>query len=132
MPILYWKENYKIGVPEIDEQHQYLIGAINDLHEAISKGHGHDYSEKVLSKLIDYVEFHFSAEENLMEKVEYPEMEEHCLEHLLLKSRVLAFQKRFKEEREPLSEDLMLFLRDWLENHITVVDKKIGSYLSNS
>ncbi len=93
---------------------------------------GHDYSEKVLSKLIDYVEFHFSAEENLMEKVEYPEMEEHFFEHLLLKSRVLAFQKKFKEESEPLSEDLMLFLRDWLENHITVVDKKIGSYLSNS
>lgn len=132
MQMMVWTENYEIGIPEVDEQHQHLISVVNDLHEAILKGQGQDYLENVLNKLIDYVEFHFSTEEKLMEKVEYPEMGEHCFEHLGLKSRVLAFQKKFKEESEPLSEDLMLFLRYWLENHITVVDKKIGSYLQNS
>jgi hemerythrin len=132
MPLFIWNENYKIGVPEIDKQHQYLMGAAHDLHEAILNGHGHDHIEKVLNKLVDYVEFHFSTEEDLMKKVEYPETDEHCLEHLSLKTRIIYFRQKFTEGSEPLSEYLMLFLRDWLENHITVVDKKVGSYLSNS
>ena len=38
MAFFEWDDNYSVGVAEIDQQHQRLIGLINELHEAMTQG----------------------------------------------------------------------------------------------
>ena len=35
MSLLDWRDEFRIGIAEVDHEHQVLIGLINDLHAAL-------------------------------------------------------------------------------------------------
>ena len=66
-----WKNDYCIGVEEIDVQHRKLLSIVNEFYD-VAVGHPADYPIKVgrcLKKLTDYTHYHFEAEEMLMERL---------------------------------------------------------------
>ena len=73
-PALRWDEGLRLGVEEIDAQHQALLGHCNELVEAIRQGHGAEALGKTMAKLRDYTATHFAAEERYMERIGYPEL----------------------------------------------------------
>ena len=40
MALIQWNDSLKVGVAEIDKQHQKLVDMINDLHDAMRQGQG--------------------------------------------------------------------------------------------
>ena len=70
-------ETLVTGNEMIDSQHKELIGRINQLLESCEDGQGKIKAVKMLDYLLDYTEFHFSAEEKLQEEMEYPGIKEH-------------------------------------------------------
>ena len=80
---------------------------------------------------VDYVKFHFAEEEKLMNKINYPEIEEHRVLHGKLTSHVVAILLRLKSEQEVSIYELRSFLKDWWNEHIGEEDRKIGRYLSS-
>ena len=64
-------ETLVTGNDMIDSQHKELIGKINQLLESCEDGQGKVKAVKMLDYLLDYTEFHFSAEEKLQEEIEY-------------------------------------------------------------
>ena len=65
-------ETLVTGNEMIDSQHKELIDRINQLLESCEDGQGKIKAVKMLDYLLDYTEFHFSAEEKLQEEIEYP------------------------------------------------------------
>ncbi len=123
MALLTWNSSqYSVGVKSIDGQHSVLFGLINDLHEAMRKGQGQSQTGPLLSKLVDYTETHFTAEEEMMADADYPGLADHKLKHRDLIKQVQDFSSRLEKGEAALSLDLMNFLRDWLTNHIQKVD----------
>ena len=35
MTLLEWRDDFRIGIAEVDHEHQLLIGLINDVHAAL-------------------------------------------------------------------------------------------------
>jgi hemerythrin len=66
MPIFLWKKSYEIGIAEIDNQHRNLVGIINELSDAMMNRKGYIIVPKILEKLVDYIQFHFTTEEEIM------------------------------------------------------------------
>lgn len=130
MPLMEWDNSYSVGVAEFNEQHKKLFGLINTLNDAMKAGKSKDALGDVLKGLIDYTATHFAAEEKMMLTHDYLQTQMHKGEHDKLVKQVLKLQDEFKAGKMMLSMEVMNFLKDWLNTHIAVSDKKYGSFFN--
>ena len=72
MAFMDWTDEFSVGIPEIDADHQQLLKLLNDLHEAVETKAGDEVLEKVLDALLLYVSYHFAHEEGLFLRTKYP------------------------------------------------------------
>ena len=125
-----WNENLSVGVPSIDEQHKAPLGLLNELFDATQAGRGQAVLGKVLKELGDYTVYHFQYEESLFAQTGYSAAPEHNKEHDELTKLVQVLRQKYEDgASEILSEELLKFLRRWLDMHIMGSDKKFGPYL---
>lgn len=129
MPLFIWKPSYELGIPEIDLDHRQLVGLINELYEAMKQGQGYELMNQILDRLIDYVGKHFAAEEGFMRAAHYPGMFDHEKEHQQFRASILEMDMRRRAGNAPPSIELLTYLKNWLSNHVTTVDKELGRYL---
>jgi hemerythrin len=129
MPIFLWKKSYEIGIAEIDNQHRNLVGIINELSDAMMNRKGYIIVPKILEKLVDYIQFHFTTEEEIMRETKYPALDEHCQEHLSMTTKVLEFKRSYAKDHEINTGEVLNFLCDWLKEHIVVSDKKLRAHI---
>lgn len=122
--MLEWKEEYSLGLQEIDNQHIKLIELINRLYDAFIKRQQSDEVIKVIVELSEYIDVHFSTEEVYFKRFNYAETTEHIKEHHFFIEKVKEFQTQVKENKGRYVFNIINFLQDWLVNHITVTDKK--------
>lgn len=127
-----WNDNLSVGVPSIDRQHKVLISLINDLHDAIEQGNGASQAKPILKKLINYAKAHFIYEESLFKGKNYTEEEEHLESHQKIKTKLSELKDKSENKDFDLSEELMVFLKNWLNNHILKEDMSYSEILVNS
>jgi hemerythrin len=131
--IVEWATRYKIGIPVIDEQHKKLINMTNDLYMACRGGVGaaNAYFRTTVRKAVDYVRFHFSTEEKILERISYPGITAHKKEHEDFVKEILRQVQAFEEGKQFVPNNFVRFLRDWVLTHIAVSDKQYAEYLLN-
>lgn len=117
-----WNDKLSVGVPSIDRQHKVLIGLINELHAAIEAGKGASEAKGILNKLINYAKAHFIYEESLFMGQDYEAAHEHLASHRNIESTLSELKKKSSSPDFDLSEELMHFLKNWLNNHILKED----------
>jgi hemerythrin len=127
MAVFNWNSSYSVNVKRFDDDHQKLFAVINDLQEAMQSGKGSQVIERVVGELESYTRFHFSGEEALMAKTNYPSLPIHRLEHQKFIQTVAKFRT---EEITSQSIAALLFLRDWLINHIKRTDKQYSAHFN--
>lgn len=121
-----WRDNYKIGVSQLDQQHKLLITTTEDLLKALNKN-DRKYYKQAMDFLKDYVVVHFSAEEMYMEKVGYKGLAKHkklhaeFAEELHQQELTLIRSHYAKADARELAD----MLTRWLIYHIMREDKKI-------
>jgi hemerythrin-like metal-binding protein len=126
MPFFVWTEKLETGIPKIDQQHRHLVDMINEIADASSdtnpdlKGAAVD---KSISRLIDYTVYHFQTEEDLFKSSQYGDAEAHKKEHEKLRLSATDLYGRYAKG-DDVSDELLVFLKKWLENHIIVSDMK--------
>ncbi|MBV8444141.1 MAG: hemerythrin family protein, partial [Hyphomicrobiales bacterium] len=96
MTILSWRDDYRIGIKEIDAQHQYLFDLINELHSAHATSFSRNQVSLALTKLIAYAEEHFVREEALMSANSYPKLDQHRQIHEALVSSIFDLNEKFQ------------------------------------
>ena len=124
-----WKQQYSVGIPSIDAQHQNLFGIAHELYEAMSAGKGKAALARILDRLVQYTVVHFAHEERLMRQNEYPDLAKHQVEHAALTQKVSQFQQDFQAGHVTMTVQLLHFLKDWLEHHIQGSDKAYAPHL---
>ena len=129
-PLLEWSDALAVGHPEIDRQHQILIGIANRLNEAMKLGQGHRQVGEILKELVNYTIEHFGFEEKLMERTGYRERPAHLEKHRKLIADVKEFQRKFESGETAVAVKLAAFVRDWLVNHILKVDRALSRDLA--
>ena len=123
MSLWQWDETYSVGVDEIDDQHQKLIGMINKLHDGLGQGVGSGVIGDILNEMADYTEYHFKTEEDYFEKFNFREMDIHVSEHKSFSNKVSEFNAKFENNPMILSVEVMYYLSNWLKNHIQGTDR---------
>ena len=119
-----WKPEYKFDIKEIDDQHQYFVGIMDKLYDAIINNLPREELGQLLKELINYAVDHFNTEEKYFTEFNYEGTEDHKAKHQELKDKVLDFQKKFEDNSSDISVDLIDFLEDWLVDHLLNLDQK--------
>lgn len=128
MEILRWDERFSVGNKEMDFQHKMLLNFVNYLTTGSGKGYKHHEMEDFLEELIDYTEYHFAAEEELLRK--HPSIDIHREMHAEFTQTVHHFEKEFKKGKETINAALFSFLVDWIQNHLLKTDVTFFKTLS--
>jgi hemerythrin len=128
-----WDEKYDTGIELIDEQHKALVEIINDLYLACTE----DYEDtdavfkETLKRMVDYVRFHFGAEQKLLEHIKYPKFTEHKKQHDTMVNDILEAAKEYNEGRRFVPNHFVRTLRDWVFSHIALSDQLYASYVND-
>ena len=125
-----WKENFSVGISEMDEQHKKMVGILNRLYEAMKAGKASKELTSIVDEMIDYTKYHFGSEEKLMEKHNYAGLASQKDEHAAFVKKSLEFQDQITSGRLAVSIEVMNFLKDWWTNHILISDKKYSGMQS--
>lgn len=128
--VIAWSNDYNIGVDEIDQQHQILVGIINKLYSALVDKSNPAIIEEILDELLQYTRMHFAVEECLMRLFDYPDYAEHKATHDRIAERVLMFADQYRAGKHQFGMDLLYFLKDWLTTHINEEDKAYSPHLN--
>lgn len=132
MALIEWNENYSLSIKEIDDQHKRWFDIINELHDALKKGEGIDTFGSTINSLLEYTHYHFAHEEAFMKKINYPEFHSHRRLHDEFKNEVFSLQNKFLSGDVILRSQVMGSLRNWLQNHILVEDRKFADFYRHS
>ena len=117
------EKDYKLGIAWQDIQHRRIIEIISEIN---SNQHV-DYMS-LFAELTFYAKDHFDTEEQYMCELVYDKTESHIEEHKAFVKKIVEISKRCIVD-DDLHSDLSSFLKDWLLNHILVVDKELAVFL---
>ncbi len=131
MEKIQWDDSLSVGVELIDDQHKMLIMKMIDLSNAVEEHQEAAFIMRTIDFLMEYSNFHFTAEEKEMEKANYPDLEEHRGYHKKFIEMIKTMEADMLEEgaTRAIGESVNTFLWNWLANHIKEVDMKFGKYL---
>jgi len=126
-----WDDTISVKIDLFDDHHKKLIRLINQLFVSMEKGEGNNTLLSILGELIEYTEYHFSAEEKVFEKYDYPFREDHVKQHNNFVSKAKELNKGMKEGSAVLTNEVLDFLQDWVVNHIMKTDSLYSDFLAD-
>jgi len=125
-----WDDKYSVKVPSIDRQHKELIDYINKLQTELASPEPDSMMiELILNGLIGYTNTHFKYEEMLFSMYRYPETEQHKEAHNRLFQSVAKFKQRYEAGVPNVGEELLAFLKIWLNHHILKEDMAYSRHM---
>lgn len=136
MAVMQWNPKMSVGLDELDDDHKQLISIINRLGEDYRAEDRHAAVQQLLRALQRYTEYHFAREEKVMLACGYPELEEHQGEHRGFIDKIKEMTQRFDSDpeaaAESVNEQLLSFLKGWLNHHIMIEDKAYFAHVANN
>jgi hemerythrin len=122
-----WKDSYKIGDPDVDEQHAHLFDLTNQFIAADSLG----AMRGLMILLYKHTREHFEKEEQLMRSMNFPDLTQHQEHHnqLLCRLSELSMDVGKGYMNKPAIVGLMT---DWATKHIPLEDALVVAYMKKS
>lgn len=129
--IVEWDERYSVGIQLIDDQHQELLRLINNFCLACAMD---DEGAKtnfmlMIHGLVNYIKYHFAAEEQLLERIKYPDSAAHSRQHKEFIRDILERIENFQRGRAFSLKNFARYIKDWMLTHIALIDKKYATYI---
>lgn len=129
MDQIVWSDEFSIGHEVIDAQHKKLVAMINRLITTSRVATGSETISEILAEMSDYVRVHFDTEEKLMERINYPRIEDHKTQHRAFQMKTAALIRSASLNAESVPVVLLNYLRNWLTQHILKADMEFKAYL---
>jgi len=120
-------DDYLTGFGLIDMEHRRFVDILKGLDQAI-KEEDHLKIKKVFFAMVDYADYHFSHEEEIFEEYDFPHLSGHKKVHQEFRDKVKVILEQMKTGKDE-TEDLAVFLVDWLLNHIKKQDMVFRDFL---
>lgn len=129
------KPEFYTNIAMIDEEHQQLFDYANEVYELLNNEFLYDKYDHILDtlgKLRDYAKKHFSDEETYMESIGYKRLFTQKIQHKQFVDKLDEIDLQEIEEgdeQDKVINDILVFITDWLVNHILEEDTRIGKYI---
>jgi hemerythrin len=120
------KENYKLGVPQIDAQHAKLFELGETAYILLKDKYSIDKYDKIVAliqELGEYTITHFRDEEEYMKSINYKRLLSHKVEHDDFISKVNSLDlNKIDHNQDEYIMEILNFVANWLVEHIIEKD----------
>jgi hemerythrin len=132
---LEWLDDWCLGLQEIDRQHLNLAELLNRVADSLDdtaepSGAGEETMQLVML-LLEETRQHFRDEESVMRDHDYPELTDHCREHIMLLAELREFIREMEEGVRQFDLNALIALKHWLITHVIDSDLAFARYLGD-
>lgn len=120
-----WKPSFELGLPAIDGEHRQFFEIIDRGWRAASEGASPVQLALLLKELGTYADVHFCHEEEALDRVGYPELEQQKREHAQFIWDLAALEAR----DAPTVLGALNLMRAWLTDHILGSDRRYVAWI---
>ncbi len=124
-----WSPAFSIQILEMDTQHKKLVEIAGGIMEMLRSESDADSIEMAFTTFIDYTRYHFSEEEELMQRYEFDGVLAHKSKHAELVRQVVEYKDKLMENPDHSKVDFKGFFMGWLIKHIFSEDRKYSAFL---
>lgn len=129
MAFMSWRQDYEVGVAQIDREHRYLFDLVNACHDSHVRDGSAMALQQVLSRLVAYAEEHFQNEERLMQDGAFPRWQAHHALHEALFDAIFELNEKRAAGTARAGMETLSFLKRWLLDHILKEDMEFADFL---
>ncbi len=130
MAFINFTKDHLIGIKEIDNQHKSIYKTVNHLYN-IQHNNKAEVIE-IFQTLLEQLKTHFETEENFMKENKIVQFISHKLEHDRAFIKYSSYFKKYKKGKVDLDPDILLSLKNWLNNHFEKKDSKLADLAKNT
>jgi hemerythrin len=119
-----------MGIKVIDDQHKGLLNFVNDLfnHSTRNEAEERAYFKEVIQQAVQYIKDHFATEEKFMVATKFSGYAAHKKAHDEFTLTVVNSVREFESGKRLVLEKLAYFLKDWVLEHVAVMDTQYAAY----
>jgi len=128
MSLINWKEEFSVGVAEVDHEHQELIELINGIHRSVQEGVTRKQVIEGLGEIFAQIAAHFALEEKFMRTSHYRAYPEHKEDHEALLDDLRDIMDEVEDDGEFDERRLSIDLERWFSDHFRTHDAKLHSH----
>lgn len=125
MALIQWKDEYSLGVEDIDHEHRELIDLVREVFDCIASGHAREWTEALMGDLYAAISGHFALEEDIMRRSGYPEYDAHKADHEHLLDVLLELIDAVAGGAPMDEERLGNEVNEWFARHFRTFDARL-------
>lgn len=129
MQRLEWKNEYSLGIPEVDYEHRELIGLINDLLLQLNENGSSAGITDSLGEVYARIALHFALEEKIMREQNYDQYREHKADHDRLLNEIRDIMDEYENSEKIDTDAFATRLDDWFSAHFRTMDARFHRHL---
>ena len=133
MPIITWRDQMSLDYPPLDDEHKAFLEVINNANMDLMRRSVEGMPD-MFEACYEYVRNHFSNEEDVMERVNFPDIMPHMQAHQQFIKNIAEFRQAYesattKGKKLELAQKTLAFLSVWFVGHVISRDKMLKPYL---
>jgi len=125
MNMLQWRDEFSVGIDEIDDEHRELIELIRSLQQQVHAGARSQDIVAVLGEIYAQIAGHFALEEKMMRQTRYPAYADHKEDHETLLDDLRDIMDDVEDDGVLDQAQLTHDLDRWFSDHFKTHDAKL-------
>lgn len=125
MALIKWRDELKVGIEEIDEDHRALIDLINALYDVMQLGADQVQVVGLLGEIYTQIASHFALEEKLMREMRYGDYVIHKEDHDTLLDELREIMDEVEDDGSFDAVQLSSDLNRWFSDHFAEFDARL-------
>ena len=125
MSSLQWRDEFSVGIAEVDHEHRELIELINELQKDLRAGSDTQKIVQSLGEIYAQIASHFALEERMMRETRYPSFADHKEDHEILLDDLRAIMDAVEDDGVLDEAQLTGDLDRWFSDHFKTHDAKL-------
>lgn len=124
MALKSWDDSFSVNHTAMDDDHKQLVQMISTLYEAMKAGQSKTVLERLVTKLTNYAQNHFSREEKYLTEKKHPDVDAQIQQHKVFLDKIAEFKRNFERGQTVVAATMLPFINDWFLNHVMKLDMK--------
>ena len=129
MPLIEWRQEFALGVADVDHEHRELIELINELYRHLEQPSSVISVEDFLGEIYAKISAHFALEEKIMRERTYDQYEDHKADHERLLDEIRDIMDAYEDDARFDKNELATCLSTWFTEHFKTKDARLHKHL---
>lgn len=125
MTLIKWRDEFSVGIEEVDHEHKELIELINGLHDIMQLGADQVQVVDLLGEIYAHIAAHFALEEKMMRETHYSGYAEHKEDHETLLDDLRDIMDEVEDDGRFDAVQLSNDLNRWFSDHFSEFDARL-------